>query len=212
MGKTERENEAEADNAAISHKLAYRQEKWGVVYWEAPAKQSFRNGYFAGKMVAEAQSKCHPELFVTIKSYPESNGKRNWTAAIERVERVKNMLIGTAGGVCVQGGRGELWNRVAYAAEHARVLLGLRKSEPDILEYGDDVKTPEEWKGFDLESGFVKYHKLFGKYFKIVAEFPDSEEGTKEANSYMEEHAGIGVLAVTDGRVILASNGDKGKG
>jgi hypothetical protein len=44
------------------------------------------------------------------------------------------------------------WNRVAYEAERARVLLGERTSEPCILQYGEDVATPAEWTGSDPES------------------------------------------------------------
>lgn len=54
------------------------------------------------------------------------------------------------------------------------------------------------------------HHVLAGRAFVVVAEFADSEEGARQANTYMEEHAGIGVLEVTGGRVILASNEDKG--
>lgn len=85
-----------------------------------------------------------PELTVVINSYPESNGKRNWTAQIRRVEPWDG-LIGNAGGITV--GRGEYWNRVAYAAEEARYLLGLRDTEPWILDYGNDIETPEQWQG-----------------------------------------------------------------
>lgn len=89
-------------------------------------------------------------LRVVIKSYPESNGKRNWTALFMREEHFTG-LVGNGGGVTID--RGEYWNRIAYFAERARVLLGLRESEPDLLEYGKDVETPEEWKGKDPEAG-----------------------------------------------------------
>jgi hypothetical protein len=36
---------------------------------------------------------------------------------------------------------------VAFEAERARFLLGERDTEPFILDYGDDIQTPEEWKG-----------------------------------------------------------------
>jgi hypothetical protein len=59
-------------------------------------------------------------------------------------------LVGSAGGVTV--GWGEYWNRVAYDAERARFLLGERTTEPSIRAYGEDVKTPEEWRGVDPEA------------------------------------------------------------
>ena len=85
-----------------------------------------------------------PKLKVVLTSYPESNGKRNWTAMFKRVEKFDG-LIGSWGGITIA--HGELWNRVAYEAERARFLLGERDTEPYILDYGDDIKTPEEWKG-----------------------------------------------------------------
>lgn len=52
---------------------------------------------------------------------------------------------GDCGGI--QVARGELWNRVAYHAEEAGFLFGERYTEPHILDYGDDIATPEEWAG-----------------------------------------------------------------
>lgn len=55
-----------------------------------------------------------------------------------------------------------------------------------------------------------KFHKLYGRMFLVVAEFPETPEGIREANLHMEQHPSVGVLAVEDGRVILANNDDKG--
>lgn len=92
------------------------------------------------------------ELTVVIKSFPESNGRRNWTAMFKRTTPFSG-LVGNAGGITIA--HGEQWNRVAYMAERARVLLGERVTEPDILAYGEDVATPQEWKGKDPESIFA---------------------------------------------------------
>lgn len=54
------------------------------------------------------------------------------------------------------------------------------------------------------------YHVAFGRALRVVAEFPDTDEGTKAANDYMAEHPGTGVLEVSGGRVILADNEDEG--
>lgn len=56
------------------------------------------------------------------------------------------------------------------------------------------------------------FHKHLGLTFLIVAEFPDTEAGTKSANSYMAKHPNAGVLVVQEGRVIIANNNDKGAG
>ncbi len=86
-----------------------------------------------------------PQLTVKIKSFPESDGKRNWTAMFVRTEPGWDGLVGSAGGVVVACG--EYWNRVAYVAERARFLLGERPDEPWILDYSEDITTPENWKG-----------------------------------------------------------------
>lgn len=90
-----------------------------------------------------------PRLTVRLTSFPESNGKRNWTALLVRTEKFDG-LVGTCGGISLA--RGELWNRVAYEAERARYLIGERVTEPYILDYGDDIHTPEEWVGEVHES------------------------------------------------------------
>lgn len=85
-----------------------------------------------------------PKLTVRLTSFPESNGKRNWTALLVRVDKWGG-LVGNCGGITVD--RGEYWNRVAYHAEQAKLLIGERDTSPNIMDYGDDIKTPEEWKG-----------------------------------------------------------------
>ena len=85
-----------------------------------------------------------PRLTVCLQSFPESNGKRNWTAMLVRVNEWDG-LIGNCGGITID--RGEFWNRVAYEAERAKLLIGERDTEPHILDYGDDINTPEEWAG-----------------------------------------------------------------
>lgn len=82
---------------------------------------------------------------------PESNGKKNWQAYFRRKDESNfKGLIGSMGGICIAWG--EDWNRVAYEAERARFLIGERKTEPNIREYGKDVLTPEDWKGVDPEA------------------------------------------------------------
>ena len=54
-------------------------------------------------------------------------------------------------------------------------------------------------------------HTLYGRVFEVVATFDDSDAGTRDANAFMEAHPGIGVLEVTDGRIILADCKDAGR-
>ncbi|MFC4620818.1 hypothetical protein ACFO3A_01115 [Comamonas nitrativorans] len=56
----------------------------------------------------------------------------------------------------------------------------------------------------------MKRHILMGRSFIVVAEFPDTDEGTRAANAHMEANPGVGVLAVTCGRIVLADKKDKG--
>jgi len=100
--------------------------------------------------------KVMPRLTVRLQSFPESNGKRNWTALLVRVEQWDG-LVGSCGGIVVD--RGEFWNRVAYEAERAKFLIGERDTEPFILDYGDDICTPEEWAG-EVRGGRSKRHNV----------------------------------------------------
>ena len=92
-----------------------------------------------------------PELKVILRGFPESNGRRNWTAMFTRAQPWDG-LAGNAGGITIEWG--EYWNRVAYAAERARFLLGERSTEPRILAYAKDITNPCDWDGDDLEGVF----------------------------------------------------------
>jgi len=92
----------------------------------------------------ERRVRPQPRLTVRLQSFPESNGKRNWTALLVRVDAWGG-LVGNCGGITVD--RGEFWNRVAYEAERAKLLIGERDTEPDIRDYGNDITTPDQWAG-----------------------------------------------------------------
>ena len=112
----------------------------------------YEDGYSDGfdEAISQESSVSRQEpITVRIFSFPESNGKRNWTAMFVRVKSWDG-LIGNAGGITI--GYGECWNRVAFNAEKARYLLGERMTEPSIVDYMNDVKTPEEWVGKDPEA------------------------------------------------------------
>lgn len=94
-----------------------------------------------------------PEFTVRLVSYPESNGKRNWTAQFVRKGGFDG-LVGT--GVGITFSHGELWNRVAFDFERARFLLGERDTEPFILDYGNDITTPDQWAGESNEQRWRK--------------------------------------------------------
>lgn len=49
-----------------------------------------------------------------------------------------------------------------------------------------------------------------GRAFKVVAKFPDTEEGACAANAHMEANPGVGVIVTEGGLVKLADVSDKG--
>lgn len=82
-----------------------------------------------------------------------------------------------------------------------------------------DLETQNDWiagvhdqteEFANLANGITKTHRLFGREFAIVAEFPHTDIGIAQANAFMESRPDTGVLEVVGGRVIIASNKDKG--
>jgi hypothetical protein len=55
-----------------------------------------------------------------------------------------------------------------------------------------------------------RYYRYFERNVAIVAEFPDTAQGTIDANTFMAKFPNHGVLTVTDGRVIIANMDDLG--
>lgn len=53
-------------------------------------------------------------------------------------------------------------------------------------------------------------YSLHGRAFAIVAEYPDTEQGTKDANAFMEAYPVTGLLAAAEGRLIIAALADNG--
>ena len=115
--------------------------------WKAAAEANF-----TPQQQADALDAKRALLTVRLTSFPESNGKRNWTAQFVRAKPWKG-LVGSAGGITIA--HGELWNRVAYEAERARFLIGERDTEPHIRDYGTDIQTPEEWPGEGKERAAI---------------------------------------------------------
>lgn len=54
-------------------------------------------------------------------------------------------------------------------------------------------------------------YRHYGRDFTIVADCPDTDEGTAQANAFMTINAGTGVLAVDAGRIIIAALSDQGQ-
>ncbi len=69
----------------------------------------------------------------------------------------------------------------------------------------------EQFQAQNLETQSSKERfTLMGRSFEVIASFADDDDGIVRANAYMEQHPGVGVLAVSQGRVILADKKDHG--
>ncbi|MBB6559598.1 hypothetical protein HNP48_002265 [Acidovorax soli] len=55
-----------------------------------------------------------------------------------------------------------------------------------------------------------RWYRHFGRDFAIVAEYAEGEQGTRDANAFMDAHPSTGLLAATEGRIIIASLADAG--
>ncbi|MDQ2077506.1 hypothetical protein [Marinimicrobium sp. ABcell2] len=62
-----------------------------------------------------------------------------------------------------------------------------------------------------MSTAIPTYFFHMARAFRIVAEFPDTEEGTRAANRYMTDHTTAAVLCVSNGRVILSDTQDLGQ-
>ena len=67
------------------------------------------------------------------------------------------------------------------------------------------------YKAISKAKADAKTYVLHGRRFGIAAEFPDTDEGSRAANAFMTANRDTGVLAVADGRVIIAKLTDKGR-
>ena len=72
-------------------------------------------------------------LTVWYGSMPESNGKENWTAILHRKGE------GKLDGITID--RSEYPERVLYAADRARYLIGEKQDRPHILSYDSDKRS-----------------------------------------------------------------------
>jgi len=113
--------------------------------------------------------------------------------------RLKDLTCCVCGGAA--GRFAQHWNRdtgYGICARCAAEEAGQSTPEELVSRYG----TP----GVNYEQPVVRH---YGRLYKVMAVFPDSETGTKAANAYMERTPGASVLCTTD-RVYLAHETDLG--
>lgn len=107
--------------------------------------------------------------------------------------------------------------RLLVQAGAAGIVCGYDGGQLDVL--FDDGPEHVELSGCGrrfqrvpriLTQGDGMFYQTMGRRFRVLAAFPDTPEGEREANAYMLEHDGASVLEVAHGRVILAAKKDKG--
>lgn len=86
---------------------------------------------------------------------PESNGKRNWTAMFARTESFDG-LVGSSGGITIAGVNVGIALLLKQSRPNFSLVSQEQDTEPFILDYGDDIQTPEEWAG---EKGIERYKR-----------------------------------------------------
>lgn len=115
--------------------------------------------------IAPVAAHAQPKLTVDVLSFPESNGKKNWTALLRRAEKWDG-LVGNCGGITIA--HGERRNRVEYAAERTRFLLGLRDTEPFILDYADAPQRADDAQAQQPVSGAEGLIALEGRLLEVA--------------------------------------------
>jgi hypothetical protein len=83
-------------------------------------------------------------LTVWFGSMPEPNGKKNWTAILHKGDITEGFTIA----------RSEYQDRVIYAADCVKYLIGEIEVEPSIMDYYGELQTPPQPTGnhFDAVS------------------------------------------------------------
>lgn len=123
------------------------------------------------------------ELTVWYGEMPESNGKSNFTAILRRKDS-GNLLGSLAQGVCIA--RGEYPERVRYAADNMRFLIGELDEQPDILAYDTDKHSgyvhPDRFEQMAESKGCYDFSKGDdGEYLDDKTRY--MHEGWKAARS-----------------------------
>ncbi|MEX3764501.1 hypothetical protein [Paraburkholderia phenoliruptrix] len=100
----------------------------------SPASMPYWVHAFADNILAAASAQATPavpKLSVWYGSMPESNGKTNWTAILHKGDLVEGHTID----------RSEYPDRVRYAADCVRYLIGELPERPWILDYDADKRS-----------------------------------------------------------------------
>lgn len=130
------------------------------------------------KVLAEriqALAGTQPKLTVWYGSMPESNGKKNWTALLHRAgEKLMSAELHTID-------RSEYPDRVRYAADCVRYIIGELDEKPCILDYDadkyDGLAAPDvtELNEANLQKLWELSGKCHIRYAGLIQEFQAGE-------------------------------------
>lgn len=133
--------------------------------WQARAAQS-----------APVPPSVQPQLTVWYGSMPESNGKLNFTAILNRKDAVGLIKFD---GLTIA--RSEYPNRVLYEADCVRHLIGELAERPDILDYDTDKRSDYVPPPSVQVPDIVPWHTRLGGY-------PHAQQpGTKREQAIQDE-------------------------
>lgn len=128
------------------------------------------------------------------------------------VDRYRISLNCDHSGVWVAGFKSNYADEAQHVAsgsssmEAAKRAL-VRKALGDQVDVPTAIIDGKELIGTALSNTFVAH---FGRVFNVVAWFPDTEQGTQQANDFMLANEGAALLVVWAGCVVLAHADDQG--
>jgi hypothetical protein len=106
----------------------------------------------------------------------------------------------------------DTWATFEITAGKADAML-----RENVREKGEEVTVRRDWCAFTevlthrVRTSCDKFQvKHMGRWFNVVARFPDTKEGTKESNDYMIANPNTGLLTIADGWINIADMDDAG--
>lgn len=154
--------------------------------------------------------------------YTDHKGTRTVPATETTAAHRRRMVSGFLG-VKYGAPRGEAWGYTwVHISDEKTTPAPTIGGEPDKPKRKSTARKIAESQGIDTsatpeapetpEPAPVERYPHNGRTFAVLAKFPDTDEGTAEANAYMEANPGAAVLAVEAGRIVLAHRNDQGDG
>lgn len=119
---------------------------------------------------------------------------------------------------CEVAGLVDVPDAATFIAECKASIESLNGEILKAIDYRDFTKADRLdrqrtalYKSIAKAKADAKTYVLHGRRFGIVAEFPDTDAGTRAANAFMTANPDTGLLAAAEGRIIVAKLADKGR-